>query len=429
MNTDDLLQLQQPLKDGGIRSVNFFNGRLLTSKDLSREQEARHQADARLGLALGEGVAFGLEVSVDTTERPQTGAVVRIQAGLAINRAGQTLRLVQDTSVALQRQFDAGGSVACDCGFNACDPLSGGTYVAGAGIYILTLAPSETNEGRAPSNGLDPLNARCATDAKVAALQFRLLSVNANLLAGLDMASDALRNEIAYRCFGSGVQADWFASLMTAMPRADDLLDALRKLGLSKLEVPLALLSFRGASQISFIDNWAVRRPLHRPESGPLAGMVEARREAVGHAIFMQFQAQIADLASPLVLPAHVSAKSHFRHLPPVGVIPVPEETDATDAQATRFFEGLTYRSPAFINGARLEVLVRQSLSCPPIDTQSGEFVWLYRVRENRMVIDFNSVTPRPRSYLVFASGHLPYIADAQFDVAHWNYSNYALAR
>jgi len=44
----NVLQLQQPLKDGGIRSVNFFNGRLLSGKDLSREQQARREADARL---------------------------------------------------------------------------------------------------------------------------------------------------------------------------------------------------------------------------------------------------------------------------------------------------------------------------------------------------------------------------------------------
>ena len=33
-------ELQTPILDGGIRSVNFFNGRLLTARDLSREQEA-----------------------------------------------------------------------------------------------------------------------------------------------------------------------------------------------------------------------------------------------------------------------------------------------------------------------------------------------------------------------------------------------------
>lgn len=425
MNVADLLQLQQPLKDGGIRSVNFFNGRLLTSKDLSREQQAHRESDARLGLALGEGVAFGLEVTLDTTAGLPAGAVVQVSAGLAINRAGQTLRLALDTSVALQRQFDAGGA-DCACSFAPCDPLLGGTYVAGAGLYVLTIAPSDVAEGRAPSNGLDPLNTRCANDATVEALQFRLLSLNAQALAGLDLASDSLRNEVAYRCFGSGIQASWLATLTTALPRSDDVLDALRKLGLSKLEVPLALLSFRGASQVAFIDNWAVRRPLHRPESAPPAGLVEARRLAVGHAMFMQFQAQIGDLVAPFVLPVGVTAKSHFRWLPPVGVIPVAEETDDSDAAATHFFTGMTYHAPTHIHGAQAEALVRTSLAMPPIDTAAAEMVWLYRVRENRMAIELGS-PPLPTGTLVFASGHLPYQGDARYDLARFDFANYAL--
>ena len=44
MADKNVLQLQQPLTDGGIRSVNFFNGRLLSGKDLSREQAARREA-------------------------------------------------------------------------------------------------------------------------------------------------------------------------------------------------------------------------------------------------------------------------------------------------------------------------------------------------------------------------------------------------
>ena len=48
MDPKDVLQLQEPLKEGGIRAVNFFNGRLLTAQDLSREQTARREADARL---------------------------------------------------------------------------------------------------------------------------------------------------------------------------------------------------------------------------------------------------------------------------------------------------------------------------------------------------------------------------------------------
>ena len=89
----------------------------------------------------------------------------------------------------------------------------------------------------------------------------------------------------------------------------------------------------------------------------------------------------------------------------------------------------MTFRRPAFINAARLESLVRDSLHFPAIDTQSGELVWLYRVRENRTAIEITKPTPAPRSYIVFASGHIPYLADAQFNLGRWNYSNYARAQ
>lgn len=59
----DARNLQQAISEGGIESVNFFNGRLLSGQDLSREQAAQRQAAERMGLALGTGIAFGLEVS------------------------------------------------------------------------------------------------------------------------------------------------------------------------------------------------------------------------------------------------------------------------------------------------------------------------------------------------------------------------------
>src|SRR5262249_3035375 len=92
---DDLLQLQQPLKDGGIRSVNFFNGRLLAGKDLSREQAARRESDWRLGLALGNGVAFGFKVDEDSQSTSNV-PIVRVQAGLAVNPLAQALRLTRN---------------------------------------------------------------------------------------------------------------------------------------------------------------------------------------------------------------------------------------------------------------------------------------------------------------------------------------------
>ncbi len=438
MNSNSILQLLEPVTDeSSIRAVNFFNGRLLTSKDFTREQDARHEADARLGLALGEGVAFGLQIEHDKQASQTDKPVVKVKAGLAFNGKGQALRLNEEVQVALARSFEA---TSVDCLFGNCKDSIGGTYVAGAGVYLLTIAPAEKSEGKAANNGLDPSQIRCNTDTTVETVQFRLIRINRSLYADLNVAASSFRNELAYRCFGAGIQPAWFENLLETAPRQDDLLETLRKTVLSDREVPLGLMFFTGVADLQFIDAWAVRRPLSRIADA-LPSLVEGRRLAVGQAMFQQFQAQIAFLRQPSGDLGSVTAQSHFRYLPPVGIIPVAEETDATDAQATKFFTGLIYRSPVFINAARLEALIRDSLCYPPIDTQTidpqikekdpqkGEMIWLYRVRENLMAIDFASGKQKPRSYLVFASGHLPYIADAQFDLARWNYSNYALAR
>ena len=96
------IDLQQPVVDSGIRSINFFNGRLLSAADLTREQSAYREADRRLGAAIGEGVAYGLEVSKAANFQKDKPAV-SIEGGLAINRRGQTLKLIARTDVALVR--------------------------------------------------------------------------------------------------------------------------------------------------------------------------------------------------------------------------------------------------------------------------------------------------------------------------------------
>jgi hypothetical protein len=174
---------------------------------------------------------------------------------------------------------------------------------------------------------------------------------------------------------------------------------------------------------------WAVRRVRHLAADSAFAELIDPQARAVGQAMFMQFQAQIDELTSPFVLPDAVTARTHFRFLPAVGLVPVPEERNANDAETTHFFKELTYRGPAFINGAHLGSLVRESADYPPIDTERHELVWLYRVRENRRAIDVSTTTPRPRSFCVFASGHMPYRAEARFDAAYMNYGNYALLR
>src|SRR5258708_34689506 len=86
MATADPQQLEQPLSAGAIRSVNFFNGRLLSGRDLSRLEDARRQADRLVGLGLGEGVASGLAISFTRAMSPPGPPVAHLGTGIAINR-------------------------------------------------------------------------------------------------------------------------------------------------------------------------------------------------------------------------------------------------------------------------------------------------------------------------------------------------------
>src|SRR5687767_5030165 len=93
------IELLAPILDGGIRFTNFFNGRLPTGEDMVGEQEGNREARNRLGIGIGNGVAYGLEVS----EFPGAGkeARVKVESGLAINRCGEALRLQTQLELSL----------------------------------------------------------------------------------------------------------------------------------------------------------------------------------------------------------------------------------------------------------------------------------------------------------------------------------------
>ncbi len=56
-------ELLKPILEGGVRSINFFNGRMLSGEDLTREQAAQREWLGRLGRLCGGGVASGLGAS------------------------------------------------------------------------------------------------------------------------------------------------------------------------------------------------------------------------------------------------------------------------------------------------------------------------------------------------------------------------------
>src|SRR5262245_35099185 len=111
--------IQEPVLDSALRSINYFTGRLLTANDLNREKLAQHEADWRLGRAIGDGVAYGLEVSIAPESQP-SAPVLRIEPGLAVNCSGQTLALRNPVELQLVKPIVTGVGNASI--FGECQP-------------------------------------------------------------------------------------------------------------------------------------------------------------------------------------------------------------------------------------------------------------------------------------------------------------------
>lgn len=317
MSAVDLLN---PILEGGISSVNFFNGRLLTANDLSREQEANREAARRLGQAIGAGVAYGLEVSKSTSkDSTKDTPLLTIESGLAINRRGQTLKLENQTDISLIRQTNTDSTNPPQ--FAECLPLQFGASFSGDGVFVLTISPTTQNKGRATVSGLDGALARCNTDVVVSAVQFRLIQVPAAVLAEVSNQKK-LRNHLAYRCFGA---------LQTASFAADPIGTSLDDYGLlgnlstlTECDVPLALLNWSSSGGIEFIDHWSVRRRITQSSLYQhWNGVVSERRRSEAEAAFLQFQEHLnAIIGDGGVNLSTLQADQYFEYLPAAGFLP-----------------------------------------------------------------------------------------------------------
>lgn len=404
----DYLALQAPHTDDGIRTVNFFNGRLLTGRDLSREQQARREADSRMGQAIGDGVGEGLMVSHLGKVAPGGRPAAAIAPGFAVNRLGQVLRLSAPVKLALATVVAPTPATRL-CLFDDCAPPASGDFLGAGGIWLLTIAPAFADEGRAAVSGMNDAPGRCAFDAVAEGVQFRLLEIRQQL-HGLSLTDPRLRNRLAYACFGEGVLPQWPANLPGSPPRRDDLIEALRRDGLTDAEVPLAIIATGPDGSHMFTCTHSAARPLiARREGVALHDIARPRRAALGEAMWAQFHDHLAS-SDALGAPC----RSRFAHLPAAGILPL-----LSDTAAQAWFAGMTVRGPLHIDQARVEPLLRASLIAPAIDTGSDHCLFLYRIAQNRMA--------GRNDALIFASGHLPVAAEARFNLAHWDFANFAL--
>jgi hypothetical protein len=417
--------LGESIFDPDVRRINFFNGRLLSGEDLTHEQGANEQVARRLGRATGEGIAYGLEVVPTPGSDRVRQPTLSVAAGLAVSRRGDTLQLADPVEISLKElpRVDAAGSPITT--FSVCEPPAGSVYVAGAGLYLLTIGAVEGREGRAPVSGLGNVEASCNTKYLVPGVRFRLISID--LRPGDLDEPDRLRNRLAYRCLvGDPPVEEPFWANPFGPPVGDyGLIDELRPGRLQRCEVPLALVYLTATGGLVFVDAWSVRRRLTAPDADArFRTLTGDRRAAEGEAMVSQFQSQVEDaLMTGAATPA-VAARDWFAYLPPFGLLPLASGALGRGFDYATFFGGMTFRRPIFVEGAQLRPLAREALDYPPIDTASPVVVWLYIVREGAQA-GLASSQP-PQSYLVFASGHTAYRGEARYDVHRWNFGNFS---
>ncbi len=408
-----------PVANTQAVAVHYFNGRVISAEDLSAEQAANRALANNLGGAIGPGIVRGYEVRHNTGAGSNASPVVTVSRGVALNAIGHLLWMDQDVQLALTPPVSV---EAAEKVFQVCQQSPGGDYVAAGGAYILTVAPASTPRGLANVTGLGNVQSTCNIRFRADSVIFRLIQLP---VPSADLSNANLRrNLVAYHCLGPVATPD--AVVRPFLPATPNTLDSLRPDKLTDCDVPLCVFYWTATGGIQFVDNWAVRRRVAGSNidfgAAPIASGPDL---AVHEAMSQQFQAQVDDLLRLEPAPASIRAKDRFRYLPPAGIVPMAGSATIGFDPLTFFSSttrGLTGADPLYIEGSRVQHLFRTAAAFPPIDLQKPEMIWAFWVRENIQAFQSN---PAVAPYMVFASGHLPYLGEPRYNLSHWTYSNF----
>jgi hypothetical protein len=397
----------QTIFDGGIHTIHFFNGRMLSGEDLRTEQDANLAMHRRLGSAIGGGVVHGMEVSASQNPDVQTAPMVRITPGMAVNPKGQILHLATAVDFSLSVSATTAQPAEPWFGFEACRPPQSGVYVAGSGVYLLAIGPAQKKQGRAPVSGLGNVEAQCNTKYMVEGIQLRLLQID---LTPAQLSDEGrLRNLVAGLCFGTldnGPRlrlVDPFDNRSGNYGLVDDLRTQRR---LTECEVPLAIFHWKSDSDIRFVDMWSVRRRLTiRDPNDPWHVIVGNRRYRESESMLLQFQHQIADMLvqeAPVEPLAEVKSSDVFHRLPPAGLLPVRKDSGgSTGFIPDTFFENRIITAPAMLSADQIRSFLQDSFYYEPIDLAGSDPIYVYFVKENQTAV---SSAQAARRFVLFAN-------------------------
>jgi hypothetical protein len=383
----------------GIHNPNFFNGRILTAQDLQDEQAAQRERARRLGMAIGEGVAYGLNVQ-DGYLYPSQARVLNISAGLAVNRRGEALLLNDAANIPL---VIAAPATDGRFPFGApCDPPESLAEIIANGFVLLAITSAVgLSPEKAAHTGLNPVNPPCVARYEIEGVQLKLISLAGYVQFATSVPPAQHRSRLTHRLLGTPDLISAAGGAALNQPTHFGLLDQLREEGvLTDCDVPLAVLNV-GRGQHDFVDVWSVRRPcsgLHSAElNAPEAFAAEAfafhstpRRRVEAQAFFSQFQAQLETLEqrTASVLQA-LKAEDHFVYLPAAGFLPRRRGT------AQRFRPEVFFNQPnltaAPLDAAYIRHVLNESFAIDPIPVTAGQPVpvKIYEVTPNAEYVIF----------------------------------------
>ncbi len=321
------------IEDPRRERPRYFDGRFLSARDLTRDQQYFLTREADLGRSAGSGVAHGLFVTPGGTPH-----ALQVSAGQGVTPAGELVLIPHDMKINLA-DVPVAEMLSAKFGLSriAVAPLRSRT-----GLFVLALRPVEFTAnpiGAYPTSLTGP---RTVEDGDVIEAT-ALVLVPYQDDGGAD-ALEARRGRAARAIFTQGTQNVASANVL-----------------------PIAMLALQSNS-IVWIDEALVRRELGA-DRGDLPGLGFAPR-ALRLAHLLQHQTHLADVVAQMH-GRNFAAATQFPALPPAG--PLPPGTIDTRDFTQRYFPAEVDVDFSIIPEDELPALIEEALALAPIDFLASE--------------------------------------------------------
>jgi hypothetical protein len=321
--------------DGFRSRPHYFDGRLLTGKDLTRDQDYARQRQSDMARAAGFGVVEGLGVS--RTDLPEGGEALVIKPGHGLTPSGELVVIERELSVRIAdlpavRELDSRFGIRIE----AAQPIG-----KRQGLFIVALRAVEFTANPVTAYPTSITGARGLQDGDI--IEATAVTLTPYPTPQGAVSLDDMRGAAARDIF-------------TGAARQGLLQDAL----------PIAMLALEYGA-IRWLDVHMVRR-----ETGadtPLQVSIGGPPRAQAEAHMLQYAGHLATVMAlaPSKL-AGISAVNHFSALPAAGQLPLAAVTIDAFGFLQSFFPPGVQTDFSFVPADELATLVEESLALPPLD-------------------------------------------------------------